>query len=76
MTTSITDKKKTTVLLSESLLIRARSVTGTNVTATIAMGLELLAAQAAYQTLKSAKGSYTPKIDLEQLRDDDKKEAN
>lgn len=61
---------KTTVMLPRDLLKRAVKASGKNVTATIRMGLEIIAAKDAYKGLRSYRGRYKPSISLEELRKD------
>jgi hypothetical protein len=61
---------KTTVVLPKDLLDRAVKASGKNITATIRMGLELVAAKDVYRGLLRWQGRYKPSIDLEELRED------
>ncbi len=61
---------KTTVVLPKDLLDRAVKASGKNITATIRMGLELVAADEAYAGLRKYRGRYKPSISLERLRED------
>jgi hypothetical protein len=61
---------KTTVMLPESLLKEAQSVTGTGITQTLRAALELLAAKKTYEKLAKLKGTYSSSLDLDSLRED------
>lgn len=60
--------KKTTVILPKKLLDRAVKASGKSITGTIRTGLELVAAKAAYEGLRSYRGRYKPSISLKKLR--------
>jgi hypothetical protein len=62
--------KKTTVILPEDLLAQAQKVTGENITATIRLGLKLIAASKSFETLRGYKGRYKSCLDLKALRED------
>jgi hypothetical protein len=61
---------KTTAILPKDLLGRAVKASGKNITATIHMGLELVAAKDVYRGPLKWQGRYKPGIDLEELRED------
>ena len=62
--------RKVTVVLPRDLLDRAVKASGKNITATIRMGLELVAAKEAYAALRNLRGRYKPSISLDELRED------
>jgi hypothetical protein len=64
------ENTKTTVILPKDLLDRAVKASGKNITATIRMGLELVAANETYETLRSLRGRYKPTVSIEELRKD------
>lgn len=61
---------KTTVILPKDLLDRAVKASGKSKTATIRMGLELVAAKDVYRNLLKWQGRYKPSISLDELRED------
>jgi hypothetical protein len=61
---------KTTVMLPETLLKEALSVTGTGITQTLRAALELLAAKKTYEKMIKLKGTYKSSLDLATLRED------
>jgi len=62
--------RKVTVQLPVDLLARAQRSSGENLTATIRKGLELVAAGAVYDELRSLKGKVTFSVDWQKLRRD------
>ena len=62
--------KKKTIFLSEELLAKAQRVTGTGITQTIRMGLELVAAREAYDKMMELKGKYKSSINIDLMRQD------
>lgn len=61
---------KITAVLPEALLERAQDVTGSGITQTIRLGLELVAARKAYDEIREARGTYKSALDLDELRRD------
>jgi hypothetical protein len=62
--------RKVTVELPDELLRRAQRTTGAGITATIRRGLELVAADRAYEELRQLRGKVALSINLEKLRED------
>jgi hypothetical protein len=62
--------RKVTVVLPRDLLDRAVKASGKNITATIRMGLELVAAKEVGRGLLKWQGRYKPSISLKELRED------
>lgn len=62
--------KKLTLEVPEDLLVKATSVTGKGITATVRKGLELVAAGGAYAKLRTLKGKVRFSVDLATLRDE------
>lgn len=62
--------KRVTVRLPRELLQRARRVTGRGPTATIRMGLQLVIASRAYESIRELRGRVKLSKDLERLRED------
>ncbi len=62
--------KKVTVEVPSELLRRAQRSTGQGITATIRLGLQLVAARRAYEELRRLRGHVKLSIDLEELRRD------
>jgi hypothetical protein len=62
--------RKVTVHVPGDLLRRAQKCTGQGVTATIRMGLELVAAGQAYDDLRRLKGRVAFSVDWKALRED------
>lgn len=62
--------QKTTIVLPIKLLERAQNATGEGVAPTIRLGLELVAARGTYKKLRSMRGVYRSKIDINSLRQD------
>lgn len=60
--------KKLTVLVPEDLLRRATAATGTGATPTVRMGLQLLAARRAYDTLLALEGKVKFSLTWEEMR--------
>lgn len=58
------------MVLPTDLLNRAIAASDKNMTATVRMGLELVAAGDAYRELLKWRGRYKPSISLEDLRED------
>jgi hypothetical protein len=65
-----TDSTKKTVILPKKLVDRAVKASGKSITATIRMGLELIAAKDVYKGLLQWQGRHKPDIDLKDLRED------
>ena len=63
-------KKKTTVELPEPLLKEALEVSGKPLNETIIMGLRLVAARKAFDSLLAMRGKYKSQLDLDELRQD------
>jgi hypothetical protein len=61
---------KVTVQLPVGLLRKARRSTGQGVTATIRRGLELVAADHAYEELRRLRGRVRVSVDWRRLRED------
>jgi hypothetical protein len=66
----MTKSRKVTVVLPEELLRRAQHVSAEGVTATIRRGLELVAAQQAYDRVLALRGKLDLGLDLRALRED------
>ena len=62
--------KKVTVHLPAELLRKAQKSTGDGITETIRKGLELVAANEAYERLRSLRGKVKFSIDLKTMRED------
>ncbi|MGH9368084.1 MAG: hypothetical protein ACRD3M_10470 [Thermoanaerobaculia bacterium] len=62
--------KKVTVQVPRDLLRKAQKSTRQGVTATIRRGLELVAAERAYEQLRRLRGRVTFSLDLDALRED------
>jgi hypothetical protein len=62
--------KKVTIELPEDLLDKAQQATGTGITQTIRMGLQLVAASQAYANLRQARGKVHFSRTLAELKDD------
>ena len=62
--------KKITVHIPEELLEKAQKSTGQGITETVRLGLQLVAAGRAYETLKSLRGQIKFSISAEKLRED------
>ena len=62
--------RKVTILLNNSLLDKALSSSGKNITQTIEQGLEMVAATQVYDQLKKLRGKVKFSIDIDQLRND------
>ena len=62
--------KKVTMFLPEDLLKVAQRATGEGLTPTVRRGLELLAAQTAFEGLRKLRGSLDLKLDVKALRTD------
>jgi hypothetical protein len=62
--------RKVTVQLPVDLLARAQRSSGESLTATIRKGLELVAAGAVYDELRSLKGKVAFSVDWQKLRRD------
>ena len=63
-------QRKITVYVRPDLLARARKASHGGITETVRKGLELLAAQEAYDALLKLKGKVKFSIDLDELRKD------
>ena len=63
--------KKLTVMVSEELLRRAKRATRTGTTPTVRKGLELLAAQDAYERLLKMRGKGGFSMTWQELRGDE-----
>ena len=61
---------KVTVDLPADLLARARKISGEGITATIRLGLELLASTHAQEQLRGLRGRVKLSVDLAALRQD------
>ncbi len=61
-------QRKITVQLPEELLRKAQKSTGKGLTATIRQGLQLIAAEQAYERLRALRGKVRFSIDVEKLR--------
>ena len=66
----MTAVQKVTVQVPRDLLRRATKSTGEGLTVTVRRGLELVAAQGAYEQLRGLRGKVTFSINLSSLRDD------
>ena len=62
--------QKVTVQVPSDLLRRATKSTGEGLTATVRRGLELVAAQGAYEQLRGLRGKVKFSINLSSLRED------
>jgi hypothetical protein len=62
--------KKVTIELPEELLEKAQEATGTGITQTIRMGLQLVAASQAYDNLRQARGKVRFSRSLAELKAD------
>lgn len=62
--------KKVTIELPVELLEKAQQATGTGITQTIRMGLQLLAASQAYANLRQARGKFRFSRTLAELKED------
>ena len=62
--------KKKTIFLPEELLERAQKVSGTGISQTIRIGLELVAARYTYDKMRALKGKYKSSLNLGSLRED------
>ncbi len=62
--------KKVTIELPEELLNKAQQATGTGITQTVRMGLQLVAASQAYANLRKARGTFRFSRTLAELKDD------
>ena len=60
---------KTTAMLPVALLKEAQSVTGTGITQTLRIALELLANKKNFEQLLSLKGTYDFSLELDKLRE-------
>jgi hypothetical protein len=64
--------KKVTMFLPEDLLKVAQKATGEGLTPTVRKGLELIAAQTAFDGLRKLRGSIDLKLNVKTLRTDKK----
>jgi len=62
--------KKVTVDIPEDLLRRAQKATGEGITATIRIGLRLVAARDAYEEIRRLRGRVRFSVDWRELRED------
>jgi hypothetical protein len=62
--------RKVTVVLPRDLLDRAMRATGKGVSATVRIGLELVAARDVCKGLLKWRGRYNPTVSIEELRED------
>lgn len=70
MHTESTDNQKVTAYIPKTLLRAAQDATGQGISETLRLGLEQIARKKAYSQLLALRGSYTPSVSLEVLRDD------
>jgi len=70
MITSMSQRRKITVEVPETLLRRAQRQSRGGVTATVRQGLELLAASDVYKRIRNLRGKVHLAYDVEDLRRD------
>ncbi|MGA9057102.1 MAG: hypothetical protein WB763_11380 [Terriglobia bacterium] len=63
--------RKLTILIPEDLLRRAQKTTQTGVTPTVRRGLQILAAQEAYQALRKMRGKVKFGLTWQEMRGDE-----
>jgi Arc/MetJ-type ribon-helix-helix transcriptional regulator len=68
--TGMTELRKITVQVSESLLEKAQEQTGAGVTETVREGLRKLASIRAQQELRTLRGTFKFTVKLNELRED------
>jgi hypothetical protein len=62
--------KKVTIEVPEELLEKAQQATGSGITQTVRIGLQLVAASQAYAHLRQARGTFRFSRTLAELKDD------
>ena len=62
--------RKITVRVADDLIKKAQRQTGGTVTETVQLGLQLLAANGAYEQLRRARGTVCLAVDMRDLRAD------
>lgn len=66
----MSEAKKITLQVDPELLQKALKSTNKGISETVRMGLQLLAAQDAYQKAIKLRGKYKIQVDVEKLRED------